>query len=105
MTKAQEKAIGRLRALVDKDCKDLSEEIKKFEVEEYEHFVSVFVVLGYENDSGSIKFLARDYAHLFIGKRGGARFPVTGKNGQYCLPFHWYSILETVCKQRHSYFS
>ena len=105
MTQAQEKAIARLRRLVDRDCKDLREEVKTFEVEEYDHFVSVYVVLGYEHDEGTFAALARDYAHLFIGKRGGVRFPVSGKNGQYCLPFKWYSILQTVCRQRHNYFS
>ena len=105
MTQAQEKAVNRLRRLVDRDSKDLREEVKKFEVEDYDSFVSVYVVMGYENDEGTIAFLARDYAHLFIGKRGGVRFPIRGKNGQNCLPFKWYSILQAVCKQRKNYFS
>ena len=79
MTQAQEKAIARLRRLVDRDCKDLREEVKTFEVEEYDHFVSVYVVLGYEHDEGTFAALARDYAHLFIGKRGGVRFPLVGR--------------------------
>ena len=107
MTKAQEKAIKRLRLLVDKDCKSLSEEVKKFEVEDYEHFISVYVVLGYENDEKTLAYVARDYAHLFIGKRGGVRYPVRSRsksNNQYCKSFKWYSILQVVCDQRRQYF-
>ena len=106
MTNEQERAIARLRSLAEADCDVLKEEIKTFDVEEFEHFVSVYIVMGYENDEKSFAFLARDYAHLFIGKRGGVRFPVRSKTGnQYCVPFKWYSILQTVCRQRHNYFS
>lgn len=105
MNKAQEKAVERLRLLVDKDCKDLAEEVKLFEVEEYNHFISVFVILGYENDEKTLAYVVRDYAHLFIGKCGGARYPVKSKSGnQYCKPFKWYSVLQAVCDQRHNYF-
>lgn len=104
MTQAQERSIKRIRRLVDADCKTLHEEVKKFEVEDYERFVSVYVVMGFENDEGTVAYLARDYAHLFIGKRGGVRFPVRGRNGQYCVPFKWYSILQAVCRQRKNYF-
>ena len=105
MTKAQEKAVERLRALVDKDCKSLSEEVKTFDVKDYDHFVSVYIVLGYEGDEKTMAFLARDHAHLFIGKRGGITFPVNSKKGnQYCLPFKGYSILQAVCKQRRMFY-
>ena len=106
MTSKQENAIERLRKLTLADCETLREEIKKFEVEDFEYFVSVYIVMGYENDEGTFAALARDHAHLFIGKRGGVRFPVRSKTGkQYCLPFKWYSVLQAVCRQRHNYFS
>ena len=101
MTSKQENAVARLRALAESDCKTLHEEIKTFDIKEYERFVSVYIVMGYENDAGTYAALAREYAHLFIGKRGGVRFPVRSKTGeQYCLPFKWYSILQAVCRQR-----
>lgn len=105
MTREQENAVARLRRLVEKECQEFGEEIKRFDVTEYERFVSVYVVYGIKNDEHSYAVLARDYAHLFIGKRGGVRFPVTSKNGnQYCIPFKWYSILQAVCRQRGNTF-
>ena len=103
MTRAQEMSIERLKKLIAEDCKDLREEIKKFEVKDFERFVSVYVVLGYENDEGTYAMMARDYAHFYIGKRGGVSFPVHGKNGQYYISFKWYSTLQVICRQRHNY--
>lgn len=105
MTREQEYAVARLRRLVEKECQEFGEEIKRFDVTEYERFVSVYVVYGIKNDEHSYAVLARGYAHLFVGKRGGVRFPVTSKNGnQYCIPFKWYSILQAVCRQRGNTF-
>ena len=100
MTKAQENAIARIRKLVDEEC-GIRYEIKQWEVEDYEHFISVYVVYGMPNDEGTMAAIfARDHAHLYVGKRGGISFPVHGKRGgHYCLPFHGYSILEAVVKQ------
>ena len=103
MTKAQENAVARLRALVEKECAEMGDEIKRFDVEDFEYFVSVYVTFGIKNDEHTMAFLARDYAHLFVGKRGGVRLPArSNTGGQYCVPFEWYSMLQAVCRQRET---
>ena len=101
MTKAQEYAINRVRRMVEKNLGDRYE-VKRFEVEENEYFVVLYVSVGMKNDEGTLaEVFARDNAQLFVGKRGGVTFPVVGKRGGYYRKtFHWYSILEASLAQR-----
>lgn len=106
MTKAQEKALNKIRKLVENQFYNDEYEIKKWEVEENEFFVSLVVVYGMKNDNGTLaEVFARDHAQLFIGKKGGVTYPVskTLKNGNfkwYTKRFKGYSILQAVIDQR-----
>lgn len=55
-------------------------EIKRYEVNECEYFVSVVLEVGRINDEGTWgELIGRDRVHLFIGKRGGISYPVYGR--------------------------
>ncbi len=97
MTQAQEKAINRIRKLAEQECRDRYE-VKEWKVSECEYFVDVVVEMGLTGDEGTLaELIARDRAHLFIGKRGGITYYATGKrNGLSKRTFHGYSILEAV---------
>ena len=83
MTKKQEQIIERIRQEVLKDfChnNDSKYEIKTWEVEENKYFVSLYVVCGLKDDEGTLaEVFARDRIHVFIGPRGGIKYP-TDKN-------------------------
>ena len=99
MTKSQEKAIERIRKLVESEIRDRYE-IKVWEIKEYETFVSVYVVYGLKNDEGTLaQLVCRDKAHLFVGKRGGITYPIYKKGKQITRQFKGYSILQAVCDQ------
>lgn len=108
MTKSQEKAVAKIKALAEKEANTIHEEgeIKKWEVNEHEYFVAVFVELGGKNDEGTMgEIFAREAAHLFIGKRGGITYPVHKKlkNGEwkhYEKRFIGYSLLQAVVDQQ-----
>ena len=101
MTKAQEKSVAKIKTLVEKELLSDEYEIKTWEVEENKFFVSVYVVYGMKNDEGTLaSLIARDRAHLFVGKRGGIRYPVSKNGRHYTKRFKGYSILQAVCDQR-----
>ena len=106
MTNAQERALARIKALVKQEFYSDKCEIKKWEVHENEYFVSLVVEYGLKGDEGTwAEIFARDRCHLFIGKRGGIRYPVYRqlKNGEWRYSerrFEGYSILQAVCDQR-----
>ena len=99
MTNSQENAIERIRKLVESGLRD-SQEIKVWEIKEYETFVSVYVVYGLKNDEGTLaELICRDKAHLFVGKRGGITYPIHKNGKQITRQFKGYSILQAVCDQ------
>lgn len=101
MTKAQEKAVAKIRALAEQNFYADDMEFKEWEVEEFESFVSVVVETGHKNDEGTMAAIfCRDRAHLFVGKRGGIRYPVHKNGKHYYKRFEGYSILQAVCDQR-----
>lgn len=106
MTRAQEKALERIKALVERELYDDRYEIKRWDVDENEYFVSLVVEYGMKGDEGTrARYTCRDRAHLFIGKRGGVTYPVTKqlKNGEwklYTKRFKGYSILQAVVDQQ-----
>ncbi len=110
MTKAQEKALERIRRLVEREMKGVHGdmdcyEIKEWSVNENEYFVSLVVEYGMKGDEGTLASIFRDGAQLFIGKRGGVTYHVskTLKNGKYVSyrkRFEGYSILQAVIDQR-----
>lgn len=78
MTKKQERTIERIKKEIpyfDFYSSD-NYEIKKFEVKEYETFVSVYFVTGRKGDEGTMaEVICRKYRHAFIGKNGGITVP------------------------------
>lgn len=108
MTKSQEKAIRKIRALAEKHAAGCfrNGEIKSWEISAHEYFVAVYVEIGGKDDEGTLaEVFCRDSAHLFIGKHGGITYPVskTYKNGKYkhyTKRFEGYSILQAVIDQR-----
>ena len=88
MTKQQEVAINNLKQSIINGLflnKD-KYEFKEFEIIEYDHFISLYFVVGMKNDEGTYaSIVCRDRGQLFIGKRGGITYPVTKKlkNGTY----------------------
>ena len=101
MTKAQEKAVAKIRALAEQNFYADDMEFKEWEVEDCGAFVSVVVETGHKNDEGTMAAIfCRDRAHLFIGERGGITYPVYKNGKHYCKRFKGYSILQAVCDQR-----
>lgn len=102
MTKSQEKAIAKIRSLVERELYSDQYEIKRFDITDNKYFISLYVQYGLIGDEGTLaEALGRDSAHLFIGKRGGITYPMSKKNGKfYTKKFEGYSILQAVCDQR-----
>lgn len=74
MTSAQKRVIDRLRAELPfaYDSQKIGHsELKRFEVEERELFVSVFAVVGSKGDEGTMAAaMCRENRVIVIGKRG-----------------------------------
>ena len=106
MTNAQEKALQRIKNLVESEFYHDEMEIKTWKIDENEYFVSLVLEYGMKNDEGTLaEIFGRNRAHLFIGKKGGVRYPVnkTLKNGKfkhYEKRFGGFSILQAVIDQR-----
>lgn len=102
MTKAQQRKVDLIRRQAEKEFSFT--ELKRFEVTENEYFVAVFAQIGLHNDEGTAaSIFARDSVHVFIGKRGGMKYPVyrTLKDGtikSYYKPYK--SFLSTSIDQR-----
>lgn len=82
MTHMQELRVEQLRKDAIRLMNDFhtNGELKKFEVEEHEYFVSVIVVVGSVGDEGTLaSIMCREDAHIFIGKRGKVYYPVWDK--------------------------
>jgi hypothetical protein len=106
MTKAQEKAVARIKYLAFEGMYGETAdryEFKKWEVNEHEFFVEVITETGMKNDEGTMaEIYCRDHAQLFIGKRGGITYPVRSSKTKkiVCRRFGGYSILQAVIDQR-----
>lgn len=106
MTSAQERALKRVERMVKSTFYDDKCEIKEWKVSENEYFVALLCEWGRKNDEGTLaEIFARDRCQLFIGKRGGIRYPVTKtlKNGEfrcYSKRLNGDSVLKVVLEQR-----
>ena len=92
MTKSQEMKVNMIRKQAENLHHSYSSdyEIKQWEVEENEYFVSVIVEVGLKNDEDSLaSILCRDRLQVFIGKKGGATIPVYNSKTKksYYRPF------------------
>jgi len=107
MTRQQEAALNRIK-LKCQSTLFFSEnyEFKKWEVKDYQSFVSLVFETGMKGDEGTMAAIfARDRAHLFIGPRGGVTYPVhkalkNGKHRHSERRWDWVSILTPVIDQR-----
>ena len=102
MTKAQQRKVDLIRRQAEKEFSFT--ELKRFEVTENEYFVAVFAQIGLPNDEGTYaSIFARDSVHVFIGKRGGMKYPMHKplKDGTYKFYYKPYkSFLATSIDQR-----
>lgn len=102
MTKAQQRKVDLIRRQAEKEFSFT--ELKRFEVTENEYFVSVFAEIGMPNDEGTMAAVfARDSVHVFIGKRGGMRYPVHKALKDGTFKFYqkpYKSFLSTSIDQR-----
>ena len=88
MTNSQMREVERIHKIALGMAKDLhtNGEIKSWKVEENEFFVSVVVEVGSVSDEGTLAaVICRERCQLFIGKRGGVKYPVSKflKNGEF----------------------
>jgi len=88
MTKAQENTIEKLRKEAE-HCFFFDPEkyeFKRFEISENEYFVNLYFETGLIGDEGTMAALiCRDRVQLFIGKRGGVRYPLHNKKTGKCF--------------------
>ena len=91
MTKAQERTIEAIKSRLpyfDFYGAPADYEVKEFDVKEYESFVSVYIVTGRKNDSGTLAAaFCRKYRHGFIGKKGGVSYMNNKSNTVRCSVF------------------
>ena len=102
MTKSQERKVAELKEMVIRDTFFSDNyEFKRWEVEEWDTLVYVAWETGLKGDEGTLgAIIGRDSGRVFIGKRGGMRYPTEDKNGNYITrPFE--SVLATEIAQRH----
>lgn len=63
-------------------------EIKQWEIEEYDTFVSLVVEVGMIGDENTLASIyGRDRLHVFIGKKGGVTIPIYKSNKTIYKPF------------------
>lgn len=75
MTNSQIKKLVQVLHMAQIFAYDENYEIKYYEVEEWEHFVSVVLEVGMKNDEGTYaSVLCRDRVHLFIYKKGRIQY-------------------------------
>ena len=67
-------------------------EIKKWELEEYDTFISLVVEVGMIGDENTYASIyCRDRLHVFIGKKGGVTIPIYKSNKTIYKPFKYMS--------------
>ena len=100
MTKSQEMVLERVKkAIPEKFLYNENYEIKEFNVEEYDHFISVYACTGLKEDEGTMAAVyCRETIHIFIGKRGGITYPMWNKKKkkQYTKTLKYSELLYTV---------
>ena len=103
MTQAQERALQIIRRCAEEQLffggKD-KYEFKQWKVDENEYFVSVILEVGLIGDEGTMASIyARDRALLFVGKRGGIRYPCTNRKAKRTSRTS-PNVIGAVCAQR-----
>ena len=82
MTRQQAWAITKIKDMIKAEffpC-HREAEIKMFDVNENEYFVSVVFEVGGKNDEGTLaEIFCREHGQVFVGPRGGMTYPVFSK--------------------------
>lgn len=75
MTNAQEIKVKQIKREMEQSWLFGENEVKRFEVEEFDTFVSVVAEAGLKGDEGTLaQVFGRMSAHIFIGKKGGLTY-------------------------------
>lgn len=98
MTSSQQRAIERLKKQAE-DYAGSHMEIKDINITDEGFFVSMFISFAWKNeDTDPFLMLYRDYAHFFIGKRGGITYPICIKGKQVCRRYK--GMLKAICDRK-----
>ncbi len=94
MTVSQDAAVKRIKALANKD----GYELKSFETEDFEYFISVTGEIGLPGDENNalLKAVYRKPFHLTVGKRGDISYFVWIGSTPVMKEFKGYSILQAI---------
>lgn len=95
MTNQQEMKVNMIKSQAENLHSSNNYEIKRWEVEETEYFISLVVEVGMKGDEGTMaSILCRDTLHVFIGKKGGVRKPMYNRKTKksYYKPFKHMSF-------------
>ena len=90
MTDSQRNKINMIRKQAVNLHGDFSKnyEIKQWEIEEFETFVSLIVEVGLIGDENTYASIyGRDRLHVFIGKKGGVTLPIYRNHKTIYKPF------------------
>lgn len=100
MNKIQMNKIDRIKqAAILEWVRDNDHEIKIWEVQDCEFFVSVIVEVGLKGDEGTLaSVFGRNRAHIFVGPKGGLSYP-TKKGKRKALKF--INLWEVHCAQNN----
>jgi hypothetical protein len=105
MTNSQERAVQSFRRTVERELL-LSEdyEVKRFDIEDCNSFVSVIFETGLKGDEHTLaSVFGRERGHIFIGKKGGITYPISyQKDDKYVTKYKTYkhNIWAIICDQR-----
>ena len=94
MTNSQQNKINMIRNQAKNLHGEYSKnyEIKQWEIEEYDNFISLVVEVGMIGDENTYASIyARDRLHVFIGKKGGVTIPIYKSNKTIYKPFKFMS--------------
>ena len=101
MNKAQERALNRIERDVKSTYGMINNEIKEWKVTENEYFACLVAEMGHVGDEGTLgEVFGRDRVQLFIGKRGGIKYPIF-KNDEY-RERRYTTMLGAVIDQREN---
>lgn len=94
MTKSQQNKINMIRNQAENLHGEYSKhyEIKEWNVEEFDTFISLVVEVGRIGDENTFfSIYDRDRLHVFIGKKGGVTIPIYNTKKTIYKPFKYMS--------------
>lgn len=108
MTTAQERQVNNIKNELNRMFDFDKYEFKTWKVDENDYFVSVVFEMGLIGDEGTAAaILGRDRGQIFVGKRGGLKYPVVKMlNNGNCkcysreLNRNYLNLWTVICSQR-----